>query len=436
MAKRPVSPATGLTRRQASRARREAQMQRLVLAGSVVTAIAVIGVLVYAYVNQQYLLPNHAVATVNGEAITVKQFQDRVKVDLYFLALNPFAGSTDPRVIAQQSLDNLIDEALMRQEAKELNVTVIDSEVQHRAELAFGYNGGRLLPTATPFPTEEPTKPTTPTLTSTFVFTPTPTQTETPNPSLTTTPTETSASLPTVTPTLDLTTTATPTTAPTATTIPTATLTLTPYPTSTPVALDQYTKQSTDFFTNAAKATGLTAEQFKSIWYDKVRALILREKLIPALKIDPDQTREMVHAAHILVDSQDAAKQVLDRIAKGESFEKLAAELSRDTSNAYRGGDLGWFNHEDMVAPFADVAFSTQPGTISQPVQTQYGWHIIKVYEKAAVPLTPSEKDSNIQTKFDDMVKKWRGEGKVITEDNWIQHVPQLNASQGSGGTP
>jgi len=436
MAKRQSTPQAPLTRRQASRARREAQMQRWILIGTIVTAVLIVGLLVYAYINEQVIVPSKAVATVNGEIITVKQFQDRVKLDLYFAALNQFSQPPDPRVTAQGTLDSLIDEALMRQKAKELgSVEVSEEEVNRRAQLAFGYDGGTPEPTSTPVPTSLPTKDATATATATFVITPSPTTTPTLDLSVTATPTETATTLPIATATLDLTTTATPTSTFTPTLVPTITLTPMPFPTVTPLSLDAYSTQSGEFFKTGSDVTGLTSDQIQAVWHDKVRAAILSERLQVALNLTPDETREQVHAAHILVATQDEAKAVLDRIAKGELFEKLAAELSTDPSNAFRGGDLGWFSKEDMVAAFADVAFATKPGAISEPVQTQFGWHLIKVYEKAVIPLTAREKETSKQQKFVDLVKKWRDDSEVTTEDNWVQYLPTLK-SPDANATP
>lgn len=88
-----------------------------------------------------------------------------------------------------------------------------------------------------------------------------------------------------------------------------------------------------------------------------------------------------VHAAHILVDSESEAKALKTRIDNGESFENLAKEYSKCPSKQ-NGGDLGYFGKRQMVKPFEDAAFSLQAGQVSEPVETQFGWHLIKVYDK------------------------------------------------------
>ncbi len=93
--------------------------------------------------------------------------------------------------------------------------------------------------------------------------------------------------------------------------------------------------------------------------------------------VKPEQE---VHARHILVVTEDEAKDVAERLKKGEDFAALAKEKSKDT-NA-EGGDLGFFTRGQMLKPFEEVAFALDIGEVSEPVETQFGWHIIKVEEK------------------------------------------------------
>ena len=86
-----------------------------------------------------------------------------------------------------------------------------------------------------------------------------------------------------------------------------------------------------------------------------------------------------VHARHILLPTEEDAKAALKRVRAGEDFAKVATELSKDPGG--EGGDLGWFTKDRMVPEFADAAFKMKPGEISDPVKTQFGWHIIKVEE-------------------------------------------------------
>jgi peptidyl-prolyl cis-trans isomerase C len=110
---------------------------------------------------------------------------------------------------------------------------------------------------------------------------------------------------------------------------------------------------------------------------------------------------ETVKASHILfmVDAEatpevaaqkeDAAKKAAERAAKGEDFTALAKELSEEPGASESGGDLGFFPKDRMVPEFAEAAFAQEVGTISQPVKTQFGWHVIKVTDKKPAGKVP-----------------------------------------------
>jgi peptidyl-prolyl cis-trans isomerase C len=91
--------------------------------------------------------------------------------------------------------------------------------------------------------------------------------------------------------------------------------------------------------------------------------------------------QEEVHARHILVEAEDEAKAIIEQLKGGADFAALAKEKSKDPGAA-EGGDLGYFTKDQMVPEFAEVAFKMYPGQLSNPVKTQFGWHIIKVEDK------------------------------------------------------
>jgi peptidyl-prolyl cis-trans isomerase C len=95
-----------------------------------------------------------------------------------------------------------------------------------------------------------------------------------------------------------------------------------------------------------------------------------------------------VHARHILVATEDEAKAIEAQLKAGADFAALAKEKSKDPGAA-NGGDLGYFTKDQMVPEFADAAFKLDKGQISDPVHTQFGWHIIKVEDKRTKP-TPT----------------------------------------------
>ena len=85
-----------------------------------------------------------------------------------------------------------------------------------------------------------------------------------------------------------------------------------------------------------------------------------------------------IKCSHILVAKQSEAITILERIKGGEKFGKLAKELSTDTGSAKKDGSLGYFTKGMMVKPFEEAAFKLQVGEISEPVKSEFGYHIIK----------------------------------------------------------
>ena len=110
-----------------------------------------------------------------------------------------------------------------------------------------------------------------------------------------------------------------------------------------------------------------------------------------------------VHARHILIRAaagdetagkaaEDKIKAIIARLKKGEDFETVAKEVTEDPSGKANGGDLGYFSKEQMVPEFSNVAFKLEKGQISEPVKTQFGWHVLKVEDKRVKP-TPKFED-------------------------------------------
>jgi len=112
---------------------------------------------------------------------------------------------------------------------------------------------------------------------------------------------------------------------------------------------------------------------------------------------------EQVHARHILIgvasDADEAtvaaaearARAVIERISGGEDFAAVASEVSDDPGSQAAGGDLGTFRRGQMVKPFEDAAFALEPGVLSEPVRSDFGFHVIRVEEHVPASLTPFE---------------------------------------------
>ena len=106
-----------------------------------------------------------------------------------------------------------------------------------------------------------------------------------------------------------------------------------------------------------------------------------------AAKAQPPEPE--IHARHILLPTEDEAKAALARVKGGEEFAKVATELSKDPSGD--GGDLGWFTKDRMVPEFSEAAFKLKKGEVSEPIKTQFGWHIIKVEDTRTKSFPPFE---------------------------------------------
>ncbi len=94
--------------------------------------------------------------------------------------------------------------------------------------------------------------------------------------------------------------------------------------------------------------------------------------------------KEQVKASHILVEDEATAKKVKEELDNGKDFAELAKEYSTDSSNAANGGDLGYFGKGEMAEEFEKTAFALKAGAISEPVKTEFGYHIIKLADKKA----------------------------------------------------
>jgi len=409
MPKRPPSP--GLTRKQRSRVAREARLQRIILIVTAVVAISVVGLVIYGLVNEYYIAPNMEIARVNGDGITVTDFRDRY---LWMWVLYTMSGVEQPEDFSQQILDALIQDRLLLQEAERLGIGEPDEEEVERQvrsyieSFVFGNYGYAFyssateedLATSTPRPTNTPT--------ATYVYTLTPTATHTPDPTIT----------------------------PTATPIPTPTLAGTPTPTATPGPVltpttrpeEEYQTGYEQYLTAMSQATGLPTERVEELLYMSLRMEVIRGEVSDALALEVPETEVQAHVAHILVSGEDTdlAYELLDRIQRGESFEEMAAEYSIDTVTAYKGGDLGWITPDsNLVQEFLDAVFSMSVGSVEGPVETQFGWHLIRLYDRVEVPLSEYAIVQERQDAFAEYLNTLQDEGDIWISDDWMRWVPE-----------
>jgi parvulin-like peptidyl-prolyl isomerase len=225
----------------------------------------------------------------------------------------------------------------------------------------------------------------------------------------------------------------------TSTVTPTATLdpSSTPAPTSTPVLATP-----TPVPENATPtATPYTLEGFRSEFNKTVESFgqfgisertirsifemtLLRQKVMEEVTQDVPRTEEQVWARHILVGTEAEAQAALALINAGTDFATAAQRYSEDTGSGASGGDLGWFGRGAMVAEFEQVAFDLEVGEISEPVQSQFGYHIIQVLGHHDVPLNSTQYEQKKETEFSDWLLAEREEADVTTYETWREHIP------------
>lgn len=412
-----------------ARLERERRQTHYILAGFIGIVVVVLGLLVYGYVDMKYLQPRRPVAEVAGVALRLEDWQARVRmerrrlisqVQLYeqyqqYLGMDLSAqqqqliSQLNAAVpIGQTVLDAMIEEELIRQEAAARGLVAGSNEVQQAVQASFQY-----FPLGTPTASVTPTPVVSPTLSgetlALVTITPTPTAFMIPTSSPTSTPDPLGSS--TAVGPASLTAPAGPS--------PTPPSTNTPPPTSTPITRQGYDEAYRNSVDQLAQ-DGLSEAELRQLY----EVDILRGKLMDQIVADVPHTQEQVWGRHILVADGAIAEVVRARLERGEDFAKLAAEVSTDTSNKDRGGDLGWFGKGAMVPEFEAAAFSLKVGDISQPVQTQFGYHIIQVLAHGEVPLDANAYERARQSVFDTWVSEARTKYGVVVYDTWRAVVP------------
>ncbi len=371
-----------LTKKQIARSKKVKRQQQRIWLGVAAVVLFMFAILVIGIVQEYVVSPRQPVATVNGEEISRADYQKRVRYDQWELLLTEqrlisqqsqydpndetlkffydYIGGQVEQVrqlrqgVPQQALEDLINEALVRQEATRRGLTVSEDEVDQAIERWFGYDRNPPQPTPTP-------------ITMTTVLTPT-----------------------------------------------------TPITPMTREEFEESFGQYLEAMRSAAK--GFTQEDYRNF---VIQALLL-QKLRESVGAQVPTTDEHVHAYHILVEDEETATEVLDRLNNGEDFADLVAQYSTDEDSKEKGGELGWLAEDQMDAASAvvDAAFALQPGEFSEAVESYKGYHIITIDERRAdYPLDETTLSSRQSQAFTDWLDQARETATI--ERTWtLEDVP------------
>jgi len=370
---------------------REDRQKRIIIITTISVLVIVLGLVAYGVIDRFVLTPKVTIIELEDEKITADQFEESVRwrrrnmimdIDQMLQTFQQLGGTQEvfgyfeqqlmltvtslqqPLMVGQEVLNALTQEIVLRVEAEKMGIVVDDARIDQEIEEAFGYFvGGTPTPAVTLAPSSTPQS--------------SDDQDDEPD------------------------------------------------PTATPLL--QPTEYTEELFENnykefllSIKDVGVSEDSIRDI----IEISIIRAEIIEIVSADVAEEAEHVWIRHILVADEDTANEVVEKLAAGEDFVDLAAEYSLDTSNSENGGDLDWFPRGAMVQPFDEAAFSLEVGEISDPVQTDFGWHILESLGKDDLALDPSAYQQLRNQAFTDWLTEKESEYQPIINDDWSKYVP------------
>ena len=378
---------------------REDRQKRIIILSTIAILVVVFGLIGYGVLDRYVLKPKTPVIQLDSMTINAVEFEQRVRYQrvqvinqTYQLIefVQSLGGTPDifayfeqqlilattqlsqPLLIGQEVLQTLSDDLIIQAEAEKMGIEVDETQIDQEIRTVFGYFPEG-TPTVSPAGNQEEDQDTSPTNTP---------QIE-----------ETSEGEPD----------------------PTATPLLRP----TEYTLDLFEENYQNYM-DVLNNNGIKEKTFQ----DMVRMYLLREEIINVLSADLPLTQEQVWVRHILVEDELTAIEVTDKLADGQDFSVLAAEYSSDDSNKDNGGDLGWFARGVMVLPFDEAAFALEVGEISDPVQTDFGWHILQNLGKELLPIDEAAFEEIRNEVFSEWLVERRLEYQPEVNEDWISFVP------------
>ena len=171
----------------------------------------------------------------------------------------------------------------------------------------------------------------------------------------------------------------------------------------------------------------MTESDFRKIYFE---SRLYRQRVSDIITADVPHQQEQVWARHILVADEATALSVREQLLGGADFAALASQSYLDTGSKDKGGDLGWFERGKMVAEFETAAFSLQVGTISMPVKSSNGCHIIQVVGHEIRPLTDTEYKDAVNAAFNQWLLDQQSGADIVIDDSWITNTPDQPSLQ------
>ena len=418
---RPKRGSTGSAQRSyMTQQQKEAMYQRWLYIGLGVAAALIVISLGIGALWQYRIMPNQVLATVNGEEISRRDYWKYQSVSLYnqarmyenlalqytgqeqsqFLlysaqldaAREDVEGSTD---VSEATLSQMIEDQLYLQAAADQGVTFDEAELHAYALNNFAPLESPIA-TAIPSPTLIPERAEWATQTAEAEQTAAAEQA-----ALLGTPTATpAAGTPGATPVVD------------------GTPGATPVVDATPDMAEVEASAQSDYDTfvnDILPDVGLSEDEYLELF---AKPAIARAEVDAAIVANVPQGAPQVNVSHILVSTEELANEVYAKISSGEiTFEDAAAIYSSDTTTSTNGGQLGWVTSGELPEEIDAAAFALEPGTLSSPVQTGYGWHILIVTEHDDNrPLTDNQYSAAIDQATADLLETERASSDIDSE--------------------
>ncbi|MGC4191271.1 MAG: peptidylprolyl isomerase, partial [Thermomicrobiales bacterium] len=420
--------------RRTSRRDQEARQQRLFLIGVAAAAVLVIAILAGGLAYEYYIKPNQVLAEVNGHNITRRDYWKYQSVVLYQQAriyenyasqttgqqqsqFLGFAASLDAQRekvwgstdVSATTVQQMIENQIYLDAAQEQGIDLPDDQVQQYALNAFAPADSPLV-TPIPTPTMIPARAEAATETAEALLGGTPVSTA-----------------PAATPVAG-----TPGASPVAgNATPAASPEGTPAQTTDPATLAD--AGFTNFQNQVFDKAHMSLDDYYRLF---TRPQMAREQIDAQLQNVVPQSADQVHLQHILVATEDLATQLAGQAKGGADFAALAKANSTDTQTAPTGGDLGWVTRDELDPATADAAFNLDVNGVSDPIQTPFGWEIVRVEDKEANrPLTDAQYSDARQKAVDTWMADQRSKSTIKT-DYQETPTPTPSAFEVPAGAP